>query len=114
MEHWPNGMCMIQFSNGSLYQGQVVKGVIYGKGMLQNLDKTVYEGMFEDGKKQGPGRFYVQGGTFSLVSNFADNKPEIEANQCLLRLPKREEDEEPKTDPKAAKGKPDPKKKAAQ
>lgn len=71
---------MIQFSNGSLYQGQVVKGVMHGKGQLTQLDKTVYEGYFENGMKEGPGRFYVQGGTYTLVSNYKDNKPEFEAN----------------------------------
>jgi len=68
----------------------------------------VHEGFFENGKKEGPGRFYVQGGTYSLVSNFKDNKPEFEANQILFKLLKKEEEEEVKVDPKS-KGKPDPK-----
>lgn len=109
-DNWPNGMCMIQNSNGSLYQGQVVKGVMHGKGQLTSLDKTVYEGYFENGRKEGPGRFFVQGGTYTLVSNYKDGKPEFEANQILYKPIKREEEEDAKADPKAAqKGKPDPK-----
>ena len=43
-----------------------------------------------------------------MVSNFKDNKPEIEANQVLYKLLKKPEDEESKVvDPKAKK--PDPK-----
>ncbi len=53
---------------------------MHGKGTLTSLDKTVYDGIFENGKKQGPGRFFVQGSTYNLISNFVDNKPEIEAN----------------------------------
>eukprot|EP00347_Sterkiella_histriomuscorum_P017342 403349752 len=107
-DNWPNGMCMIQFNNGSLYQGQVVKGIMQGKGQLTQLDKTVYEGYFENNKREGMGRFYVMGSTYTLVSNYKDNKPEFEANQILFKLIKKEEEEEQKIDPKA-KGKPDPK-----
>ena len=82
---------------------------MHGKGQLTSLDKTVYEGHFVDGKKEGAGRFFVQGGTYSLVSNFKDNKPEFEANQMLYKPLKKEEEEEVKVDPKAKGGKPDPK-----
>ncbi len=75
------------------------------------MDKTVYEGYFENGKKHGPGRFYVQSGTYSLTSNFVDNKPEIEANVLTLKIHKKEEEEDQKVDPKAKK--PDPKAAAA-
>ena len=81
---------------------------MHGKGQLTSLDKTVYEGHFENGKKQGPGRFFVSsGGTYNLVSNFVDNKPEIEPNQIQLKIVKNEAEEEQKIDPKAKK--PDPK-----
>lgn len=65
-----------------------------GKGQLTALDKTVYEGYFENGKKNGPGRFYVQSGTYSLTSNFVDNNPEIEANQLVLKIHKKEDEED--------------------
>jgi len=32
---------------------------MHGKGQLTSLDKTVYEGYFENGLKEGQGRFYV-------------------------------------------------------
>lgn len=82
---------------------------MHGKGQLINLDKTVYEGYFENGKKEGLGRFYVQNGTYSLLSNFKGNNPEFEANQILFKLNKKEEDEDSKVDPKAKGAKADPK-----
>ena len=82
---------------------------MHGKGQLTSLDKTVYEGYFVDGKKDGAGRFFVQGGTYCLVSNFKDNQPEFEANQMLYKPLKKEEEDEVKADPKAKGGKPDPK-----
>jgi hypothetical protein len=38
----------------------------------------------------------VEGGTFQLSSAFLDDKPEFEANQLLLKLPKSQEEEEVK------------------
>ena len=99
-------MCMIQFHNGSLYQGQVQKGIMHGKGQLTALDKTVYDGHFEKGLKHGEGKLYVLGGTYSLTGEFANDRPATEANQILFKLVKKEE-EEVKVDPKAKK--PDPK-----
>mmetsp|Transcript_11755 Transcript_11755/g.11682 ORF Transcript_11755/g.11682 Transcript_11755/m.11682 type:complete len:211 (+) Transcript_11755:472-1104(+) len=84
---------------------------MHGRGHLTALDKTVYEGMFEDGKRHGAGRFFVQGGTYSLTTNFIDNKPEIEANQLQFKLIKNEAEEELAAQAKNEKGKkPDPKK----
>lgn len=82
---------------------------MHGHGVLTALDKTVYDGAFEHGLKQGPGRFYVQGGTYKLTAQFIQNKPEFEANQILFKHVKKEEEEEVKLDPKAKGGKPDPK-----
>ena len=42
-----NGACMIQFQNGSLYQGNVDKGIMHGKGHITSLSKEVYDGEFE-------------------------------------------------------------------
>lgn len=67
---------------------------MHGKGSLTSLDKTIYEGSFEEGKKHGPGRFFVQSGTYNLVSNFVNNKPEFEANVLQFKLIKKEEEEE--------------------
>jgi len=110
--HWPNGQVTIQYKNGSLYQGQVVKGVKQGMGKQTNLDKTVYEGEFDCDKRQGKGRFNVQGGTYVLDSVWVDDKPEIEGNQVIykpIKKPEEEAAETAKPDPKAKK--PDPKKK---
>jgi hypothetical protein len=52
----------------------------------------------------------VEGGTFVFESAFVEDKPEYEANQLVLKIPKQAEEEEVKVDPKAAAGKkPDPK-----
>jgi hypothetical protein len=71
--------------------------------------RLVYTGAFEHGKRQGPGKVHVEGATFQLSSTFIEDKPEFEANQLLLKLPKSQEEEEVKLDPKAAAKKPDPK-----
>ena len=68
--HWPNGFCTIQINDGSLFQGQVIKGVMNGKGQLTKLDKTVYDGYFENGKRNGQGRYFVKDGTYSLNTNW--------------------------------------------
>jgi hypothetical protein len=39
--------------------------------------RLVYTGFFEQGKRQGPGKIHVEGGTFELSSNFLDDKPEF-------------------------------------
>lgn len=76
---------------------------MHGQGTLTHLDKTVYEGTFENGKRHGTGRFHIKGSTYSLVSNFVDNKPEYEGNQLIYKLIQKEEVVEPKVDPKAKK-----------
>ena len=51
---------------------------------------VVYEGIFENGKREGNGRQYIENGSFSLDSKFIEDQPEYEANQVILRIPKRE------------------------
>jgi len=68
---------------------------------------VVYDGQFENGKRQGQGKMHIEGGTFSLESKFDNDLPEFEGNQVHLKLPKIEVEEEVKVDPKAKK--PDPK-----
>jgi hypothetical protein len=65
-EHWPNGNCTILFNDGAHYHGDVVKGVMHGQGKLSQICahqdpegssasdlSVVYDGQFENGKKQG-------------------------------------------------------------
>jgi hypothetical protein len=118
-DHWPNGQCTILYADGAHYEGDVVKSIRHGQGVLSELApgsedaqdplRLVYTGAFDSGKRQGPGAIHVEGGTFQLSSAFLDDKPEFEANQLLLKLPKSQEEEEVKVDPKAAAKKPDPK-----
>ena len=70
-----------------------MKGIMHGRGSIVALDKTVYDGMFEQGKKHGQGKFFVQGGTYSLLSIFKDGKPEFEANLMTYKQIKNEEEE---------------------
>lgn len=37
INHQPHGHCCIRLSNGDLYQGNVDRGVINGKGMYKSL-----------------------------------------------------------------------------
>jgi MORN repeat len=110
------------YNDGSHYHGDVVRGVKQGHGKLSqpvtlNLsvdDSTdgsdvniVYEGEFDFGMKHGPGKLFIENGSFSLESKFICDKPIHEANQFLLKLPKPPQTEEAVIDPKAKK--PDPK-----
>lgn len=106
-DHWPHGRCKIQLPDGSLYDGNVIKGVKEGKGTLINLERQVYEGDFKNELKEGQGVISVQGSNYHFESEFKEDKPVFEANKILFMPPKKQEEEEVK-DPKAkggAKGK---------
>ena len=45
----------IVFADGSVYQGQVLKGKSHGKGMLTFADGAKYVGMFSEGVFEGQG-----------------------------------------------------------
>lgn len=47
----------------------------------------VYEGIFENGKKHGEGKLYIENGSYKLESKFIDDHAEYEANQVFLKLP---------------------------
>ena len=81
---------------------------MHGAGVLTALDKTVYDGYFENGKRNGRGRFSVQGTPYVFESDWKDDVPEFESNQLLYIPIKKPEEEETKPDPKKN---PDPKKK---
>jgi hypothetical protein len=56
-------------------------GIIDGSGTYKSLSQSsVYEGEFRNGKRDGPGKFYIQGGTYEYEGNFVDGKPEVVAN----------------------------------
>ena len=104
------------FNDGGHYHGDVAKGVMQGQGKLSQICQhqeegeglnVIYEGQFEQGKRQGQGKMHIEGGTYSLESKFVEDHPEFEANLVHLKLPKNEAEEEVKVDPKAKK--PDPK-----
>lgn len=54
-DHWPNGRCKITLPCGSLYDGNVIKGVKEGRGTLINLERQVYEGDFLNENRHGTG-----------------------------------------------------------
>jgi len=83
-DHWPNGRCRVQLQDGGLYEGEVVRGVMQGQGVLTNMDRLVYEGAFDNEKKEGLGVITVLGSKYRFESEFKDNKPVFEANQILF------------------------------
>jgi hypothetical protein len=42
--------------------------------------QLVYEGQFDQGKKQGRGKVHIEGGTYSFESTFNNNEPDYLAN----------------------------------
>lgn len=85
-------MSTVLYHDGSHYHGQVVREIKHGNGKLTSpapqeskLDQTtdvnvVYEGLFENGKREGNGHLFIENGSFSLESLFKEDQPEYEAN----------------------------------
>ena len=53
-----HGVGRLEWSNGSVYEGEFKDGVMSGRGELRDRD-TVYEGEFRDGTFHGKGRFEI-------------------------------------------------------
>ena len=49
-----NGIKIITFENGDIYEGQANDGLPHGKGTLKSSSGT-YEGEFKNGEKEGKG-----------------------------------------------------------
>ena len=54
-----------------------MKGIPNGVGTLKTSDGFGYEGNFEDGKKCGPGRFYILDGSYSLEGEFVNDEAKL-------------------------------------
>jgi hypothetical protein len=83
VNNYPEGNCKITYVNGSVYEGNVKKGIIDGIGELRETDGSCYKGNFKNGIKQGLGKFYISpevGGTYVLEGQFENGEPSITAN----------------------------------
>jgi hypothetical protein len=92
------------FANGDQYEGEVIRGVMTGKGFLQcpGESKLCYRGDFKEGKLHGQGEFFVEDGTYKLAGNYTEGVPETEATAYSMAVSSPEAEEE---DPKAKKDK---------
>merc|ERR1712048_698220 len=79
-------------------------------GKLETPDGFGYAGQFVQGIKEGPGKFYIIDGNYTLEGDFRDGEPTLKANQVLFDLISPEPVVEEVADPKAKK---DPKAGAA-
>jgi ribosomal protein L33 len=94
----------LNFEDGSVYTGQLKKGVPNGQGTLIYSDTSTYTGQFKDGLPHGTGRFEdVDGTVFDGQfdeGDFTQPEPQGEANapqerkQQQGRQPKRQQDNE--------------------
>jgi hypothetical protein len=92
----------LNFEDGSVYTGQLKKGVPSGQGTLIYSDTSTYTGQFKDGLPHGTGRFEdVDGTVFDGQfdeGDFVQPEPQGEANapqerkQQQGRQPKRQQD----------------------
>ena len=82
---------------------------MHGIGELKLSNGFAYAGKFENGKRHGTGRFYIQDNSYSLEGLFENDEPTLEANKILFELISPIPEEEP-VDPKAKKDPKAPKK----
>jgi hypothetical protein len=92
----------ITFEDGSVYTGQLKKGVPNGQGTLIYSDTSTYTGQFKDGKPHGTGRFEDADGTVfdgqfddgDFLQPEAQGEPDAtqEGKQQQGRQPKRQQD----------------------
>lgn len=106
-DNQPNGETEIFFANGEHYVGEVIRGVMTGKGFLEKLNNQSFKGEFKDGLLHGEGQFFIKDGSYQLDSKWTDGVPEYQSNKVLFEVLSPVEEEE---DPKVKK---DPKKAAA-
>lgn len=94
----PEGQVSMRRANGDLYKGNVVRGVIHGKGEYRYLiRKMCYEGEFVQGLREGSGKYYAISGGYVYTGEFKDDQPTIMPNQMIYYVePKGEEPADPK------------------
>ena len=89
INNYPEGHCNICYTDGSEYNGNVTRGEITGIGELKNPDGSCYKGSFVNGVKQGNGCYFIDpecGGTYQWQGTFANNEPELQANELNFEL----------------------------
>jgi hypothetical protein len=73
-----NGHARLQLREGTVYEGQLMNGVICGRGMMRWRDGAVYEGEFALGLRNGHGIFKAGGALAGMVyeGDFDNDKME--------------------------------------
>ena len=71
------GNGLINYPDGSVYLGDYANGLFHGKGIFMyspndSLDRVIYDGYWEAGKKEGQGRMRWKDGS-EYVGGFKDN-----------------------------------------
>ena len=65
-EKLPTGVCRTVFSSGEIFEGMYEDGKQHGEGKYVFADGAHYTGMYEDGKQHGEGRkVYADGGHYT-------------------------------------------------
>lgn len=92
VNNYSEGICTITYSDGSIFNGNLVKGVPSGEGTLTK-NGFIYRGNFEEGLREGEGQLAVQNSTFTLNSTFSKDRPAYECNRLTSEIlgPKLEE-----------------------
>lgn len=88
----------LNFEDGSVYTGQLKKGVPNGQGTLIYSDTSTYTGQFKDGKPHGTGRFEDADGTV-FDGQFDDGdflQPEAQGAQDATQEGKQQQGRQPK------------------
>lgn len=76
---------------------------MHGIGELKLPNGFGFAGKFENGKRHGTGRFYIQNGSYSLEGQFENDEATLQANKVLFDLISPVIEEEVVVDPKAKK-----------
>jgi hypothetical protein len=101
--NYANGHVKVYFAQGDNYEGDVIQGVMTGKGSLQCTNGDCFMGEFKEGKLHGDGKFFVMNGTYSTAGNYTEGVPEYSANKYLFKLDSPTEEKEDPKDKKDAK-----------
>ena len=65
------GQGSLTFSNGDLYDGEWKNGQMHGSGVYTwKVGNKKFEGSYEFGYKQGPGKMHVKNGALTISGNW--------------------------------------------
>ena len=60
-----DGMSSLEFKNGNIYEGEMSRGLLHGKGIFKWTSGVVYEGEFKNNVIEGKGKYtWTDGSTY--------------------------------------------------